>query len=135
MDTAHLDAPPEVRANFPFDLADGEKVIFSAPLSSFGTEEDTFLGGSQSKLCLTNRRLVANNTVGLWTVDLADDVVGAELVKRGGFLSNAVVRVDLAQELVYGDAQDGQGTLRGFRFYLKPKDGARLMELMDAALA
>ena len=45
MDTAHLDAPPEVRANFPFDLADGEKVIFAAPLSCFGTEEDTFLGG------------------------------------------------------------------------------------------
>lgn len=130
MDTAHLDALPEVRANFSFDLADGEKVIFAAPLSCFGTEEDIFLGGSQSKLCLTNRRLVANNTVGLWTVDLADDVVEAELVKRGGFLSNAVVRVDLAQELVYSGARDGRGTLRGFRFYLKPKDGARLAALL-----
>ena len=130
MDTAHLDALPEARANFSFDLADGEKVVFAAPLSCFGTEDDTFLGGSQSKLCLTNRRLVANNTVGLWTADLADDVVGAELVKRGGLLSNAVVRVDLARELVYGGARDGQGTLRGFRFYLKPKDGARLAELL-----
>lgn len=130
MDTTRLDALPEARANFSFDLADGEKVIFAAPLSCFGTEDDTFLGGSQSKLCLTNRRLVANNTVGLWTADLADDVVGAELVKRGGFLSNAVVRVDLARELVYGGARDGQGTLRGFRFYLKPKDGARLAELL-----
>ena len=130
MDTAHLDALPEARANFSFDLADGEKVVFAAPLSCFGTEEDTFLGGSQSKLCLTNRRLVANNTVGLWTADLADDVVGAELVKHGGFLSNAVVRVDLTHELVYGGARDGQGTLRGFRFYLKPKDGARLAELL-----
>ncbi len=130
MDTTRLDALPEARANFSFDLADGEKVVFAAPLSCFGTEDDTFLGGSQSKLCLTNRRLVANNTVGLWTADLADDVVGAELVKRGGFLSNAVVRVDLARELVYGGARDGQGTLRGFRFYLKPKDGARLAELL-----
>lgn len=130
MDTTRLDALPEARANFSFDLADGEKVVFAAPLSCFGTEDDTFLGGSQSKLCLTNRRLVANNTVGLWTADLADDVVGAELVKRGGLLSNAVVRVDLARELVYGGARDGQGTLRGFRFYLKPKDGARLAELL-----
>lgn len=135
MNAAHLDALPEARANFDLDLEDGEKAVFAAPLSCFGTEEDAFLGGHQSKLCLTNRRLVANNTVGLWTVSLADDVVGAELVKRGGFLSNAVVRVDLAHELVYGDAQDGQGTLRGFRFYLKKKDAARLMELMDAALA
>ena len=130
MDTAHLDALPEARANFSFDLANGEKVVFAAPLSCFGTEEDIFLGGSQSKLCLTNCRLVANNTVGLWTADLADDVVGAELIKRGGFLSNAVVRVDLAHELVYGGARDGQGTLRGFRFYLKPKEGARLAALL-----
>lgn len=130
MDTTRLDALPEARANFSFDLANGEKVIFAAPLSCFGTEDDTFLGGSQSKLCLTNRRLVADNTVGIWSVDLADDVVGAELVRRGGFLSNAVVRVDLARELVYGGARDGQGTLRGFRFYLKPKDGARLAELL-----
>lgn len=130
MNTAHLDALPETHANFALDLADGEKVVFAAQLACFGTEQDTFLGGHQSRLCLTNRRLVANNTVGLWTVSLADDVVGAELVKRGGFLSNAVVRVDLAEELVYGDAQDGQGTLRGFRFYLKPKDGERLAALL-----
>lgn len=130
MNTARLDTLPETRANFPLDLTEGEKVVFAAPLACFGTEEDAFLGGSQSKLCLTNHRLVANNTVGLWSVDLADDVVGAELVRRGGFLSNAVVRVDLAQELVYGDSRDGQGTLRGFRFYLKPKDGERLAALL-----
>ena len=131
MNTAHLDALPETRANFALDLEDGEKVVFAAPLSCFGTEEDAFLGGGQSKLCLTNRRLVANNTVGLWTVDLADDVVGAELVERGiPLLKSAVVRVDLGEELVYGDARDGQGTLRGFRFYLKPKDGERLAALL-----
>lgn len=130
MNATHLDALPEVQANFSFDLESGEKVVFAAPLACFGTEEDAFLGGSQSKLCLTNRRLVANNTVGLWTVNLADDVVGAELVKRGGFLSNAVVRVDLAEELVYGEGTDGQGVLHGFRFYLKPKDGTRLAALL-----
>lgn len=130
MNATHLDALPEVQANFSFDLESGEKVVFAAPLACFGTEEDAFLGGSQSKLCLTNHRLVANNTVGLWTVNLADDVVGAELVKRGGFLSNAVVRVDLAEELVYGEGTGGQGVLHGFRFYLKPKDGTRLAALL-----
>lgn len=130
MNTARLDTLPETRANFALDLADDEKVVFAAQLACFGTEEDAFLGGSQSRLCLTNRRLVADNTVGLWSVDLADDVVGAELVRRGGFLSNAVIRVDLAEELVYGEGTDGQGVLRGFRFYLKPKDGARLAALL-----
>lgn len=130
MNTARLDTLPETRANFPLDLTEGEKVVFAAPLACFGTEQDTFLGGHQSRLCLTNRRLVADNTVGLWSVDLADDVVGAELVRRGGFLSNAVIRVDLAEELVYGEGTDGQGVLHGFRFYLKPKDGARLAALL-----
>lgn len=131
MNTAHLDALPETRANFALDLADDEKVVFAAQLACFGTEQDTFLGGHQSRLCLTNRRLVANNTVGLWTVSLADDVADRALVERGvPFLKSAVVRVDLNKELVYGEGTDGQGVLRGFRFYLKPKDGARLAELL-----
>lgn len=131
MNAARLDALPEARANFDLDLEDGEKAVFAAPLSCFGTEEDALLGGHQSKLCLTNRRLVANNTVGLWTVSLADDVAGCELVERGvPFLKSAVVRVDLNQELVYGEGTDGQGVLRGFRFYLKPKDGERLAALL-----
>ena len=46
------------------------------------------------------------------------------------FLKSAVVRVDLNQELVYGEGTDGQGVLRGFRFYLKPKDGERLAALL-----
>ena len=131
MNAAHLDVLPETRANFPFDLEDGEKVVFAAPLACFGTEQDAFLGGHQSKLCLTNRRLVANNTVGLWTVSLADDVADCELVERGvPFLKSAVVRVDLNQKLVYGEGTDNQGALRGFRFYLKPKDGERLAALL-----
>ena len=131
MNAAHLDALPEARANFDLDLEDGEKVVFAAPLACFGTEQDAFLGGHQSKLCLTNRRLVANNTVGLWTVSLADDVAGCELVERGvPFLKSAVVRVDLNEELVYGEGTDGQGALCGFRFYLKPKDGERLAALL-----
>lgn len=133
MDTAHLDAPPEVRANFPFDLADGEKVVFEAPLSCFGTETDRLLGGAGSRLYLTNRSVIAKNPVGLWTVDLADDVASCALERRGvTFFSSAVVCVGLNGALSYGAEQE---TLSGFRFYLKKKDAARLMELMDAALA
>ena len=131
MNTTHLDAMPEVRPNLTLDLADGERVVFAAPLSCFGTEEDAFLGGRQSRLSLTNRRLVADNTAGLWSVGLADDVAGCELVERGApLLKSAVVRVDLKRELVYGEGTDAQGTLRGFRFYLKPRDGQLLAELL-----
>lgn len=133
MNAAHLDALPELHVNIDLSLAEGEKVVFEAPLSCFGTETDRLLGGAGSRLYLTNRSVIAKNPVGLWTVDLADDVASCALERRGvTFFSSAVVCVGLNGALSYGAEQE---TLSGFRFYLKKKDAARLMELMDAALA
>lgn len=133
MNIAHLDSLPEVRCDLSPHLPAGEKVVFEAPLSCFGTETDQLLGGAGSRLYLTNRSVIAKNPVGLWTVDLADNVASCELERRGvTFFSSAVVCVGLNGALSYGAEQE---TLSGFRFYLKKKDAARLMELMDAALA
>ncbi|MGQ5425885.1 hypothetical protein ACULPM_02440 [Thermophilibacter sp. ZX-H3] len=133
MSAAYLDSLPELHVNIDLSLAEGEKVVFEAPLSCFGTETDQLLGGAGSRLYLTNRSVIAKNPVGLWTVDLADDVASCELERRGvTFFSSAVVCVGLNGALSYGAEQE---TLSGFRFYLKKKAAARLMELMDAALA
>ena len=132
MNATYLDSLPELHVNIDLGLAEGEKVVFEAPLSCFGTETDQLLGGAGSRLYLTNRSVIAKNPVGLWTVDLADDVASCELERRGvTFFSSAVVCVGLNGALSYGVEQE---TLSGFRFYLKKKDAARLMELMDAAL-
>lgn len=133
MNATYLDSLPELHVNIDLGLAEGEKVVFEAPLSCFGTETDQLLGGAGSRLYLTNRSVIAKNPVGLWTVDLSDDVASCELERRGvTFFSSAVVCVGLNGALSYGAEQE---TLSGFRFYLKKKDAARLMELMDAALA
>lgn len=133
MNATYLNSLPELHVNIDLGLAEGEKVVFEAPLSCFGTETDQLLGGAGSRLYLTNRSVIAKNPVGLWTVDLADDVASCELERRGvTFFSSAVVCVGLNGALSYGSEQE---TLSGFRFYLKKKDAARLMELMDAALA
>ena len=133
MSTAYLDALPAIPSAIDSALLDGEKVVFTARLSCFGTETDTFLGGHQSTLYLTNRRLIADNTVGLWSVDLATEITGCEVVENGvPFFKSTVVRVSLNKEVVYGD---GQGTLWGFRFYFKKKDGDRFVALMNGALA
>lgn len=133
MNATYLDSLPELHVNIDLGLAEGEKVVFEAPLSCFGTETDQLLGGAGSRLYLTNRSVIAKNPVGLWTVDLDDDVASCELERRGvTFFSSAVVCVGLNGALSYGAEQE---TLSGFRFYLKKKDAARLMELMDAALA
>lgn len=74
MNIAHLDALPGLRTDIDAELGDDEKVVFTARFSCFGTETDQFLGGRSSRLYLTNRRIIADNTVGLWSVDLVEDV-------------------------------------------------------------
>lgn len=46
MNAAHLDSLPELHVNIDLGLAEGEKVVFEAPLSCFGTETDQLLGGA-----------------------------------------------------------------------------------------
>lgn len=132
MNIAYLDALPGLRTDIDDELGGDEKGVFTARLSCFGTETDQFLGGHSSRLYLTNRRIIADNTVGLWSVDLVEDVADCEIVERGiPFLKSTVVRVGLNRTVTYGD---GHATLRGFRFYLKSKDGERFAALMDGIL-
>lgn len=132
MNAAFLDSLPEVRSDLDPVLAAGEKIVFAARLACFGTEADAFLGGHKSRLYLTNRRLIADNTAGLWTVELATDVASCAIAEEGiPFLKSTVVRVGLNKKVVYGD---GQGALRGFRFYLAMRDGDRFAALMNSAL-
>lgn len=86
-----------------------------------------------SKLYLTNRRIVADNTAGLWDVDLLTDIASCEISENGiPFFKSTVVCVNLNKELVYGN---GQGTLQGFRFYFKKKkDAERFVALVNEAL-
>ena len=45
MNIEYLNTLPEIKNKFNIELQDGEKVIFTANLSCFGTETDRFLGG------------------------------------------------------------------------------------------
>lgn len=134
MSTAHLDALPAIRSDIDSILPDGEKVVFTSKLSCFGTEADTYLGGHMSRLYLTNRQIVADNTAGLWTVDLLEDIANCEVAENGmPFLKSTVVYVGLNKELAY---DDGRGTLRGFRFYFKKrKNSERFAALVGEVLS
>lgn len=59
MNTAYLDTLPAIADTKGLQLDMGEKLVFTAPLSMFGTETDQFLGGTGSVLYLTNRRISA----------------------------------------------------------------------------
>lgn len=132
MNIEYLNTLPEIKNKFNIELQDGEKVIFTANLSCFGTETDRFLGGSNSKITLTNKRLLADNTVGLWTVDIAEDIVSCEKVERKTFIfKSSYILITLNKEIMFNDEQE---KLCGFHFYFNKKDIVKFETIMKHVL-
>ena len=86
MNITYLNTLPEVENKFNIKLQDGEKVIFTAKPTCFGAETGRLLGSSNSKITLTNKRIIADNNVGVWTVDIAEDIVDYTKVESGAFI-------------------------------------------------
>lgn len=126
MNTAYLDTLSAIADAGNLQLGMGEKLVFKTPLSMFGTETDQFLGAAGSTLYLTNRRIAADNTVGLFSADIAADVASYEPITSGAFLfKSSCVKVNLNTVLTYGA---DNSMLRGFRFYFKRKGDQRSFE-------
>lgn len=129
MNTEYLNTLPEVKNEYKVDLQEGEKVVFTGKLSTFGTEKDRMLGNYDSIFTLTNKRIIADNKVGIWTVDIQDDVVSCTKVEGGKFIFKYVYfSVDLNKEIVF---DNGQQKLSGFHFYFDKKDRPRFEEIMN----
>ncbi len=122
---SYLDTLPEVRNRFKLPLDAGEKVVFTAKNVDFTTETGRGLGVG-SKLTLTNRRLVVDNGLGVWTVDVPEEV-RACCIKDAKVHS---VALDLYDKIVCGD-DEHPIVMTGFVFMLSPKDEARFMEIMN----
>ena len=123
-----LDALPAVANRFEVELEDSEKVVFAAEMRTFGDEKDGMLGTQGSKFTLTNRRIVADNGLGVWTVQIPDNLASCEMVTKKWLMFTSVYfLVMLNSDIVY---DDGKGRLNGFRFYFDKKDTARLAELL-----
>ena len=132
MNIEYLNTLPEIKNKFNIELQDGEKVIFTAKLSCFGTETDRFLGGSNSRIILTNKRLIADNTVGLWTVNIAEDIVSCKRVENKTFIfKSSYFLITLNKEIIFND---GQEKLCGFHFYFNKKDTIKFETIMNHLL-
>ena len=109
-------------------MEEGEKVVFTAKLSVFGTEKGMMLG-SDSKFTLTNKSIIADNGAGVWTAGLSDDVISMAKVESGKFIFKSVYfAVDLNTEIVFAG---GQAKLSGFQFYFSKGDAAKFEEIMN----
>jgi hypothetical protein len=126
MNRSYLDTLPGVPNIHQLVLEEGEKVVFAAKMSTFGTEKDRVLGSS-STFSLTNRRIVANNGVGIWIIDLAEDVASWERVQGGRIFKHDYFSLMLHEEMSF---DGGKQTLRGFHFYFSKTDSMVLEEIV-----
>lgn len=120
MNTDYLNNLPEIKNKFNVELEPGEKVVFAAKPKVFGTEAGGMLGMEDSCITMTNRRIIADNGSGIWTMDIAEDVVDMRRQEEGKFILKTVyILVTLNKEVSYGM---GIQKLSGYRFYFGKKD-------------
>lgn len=130
MNIDYLNTLPEEKNKFKVQLEDGEKVVFIAKGVIFGNETGRALG-YDTKVTLTNKRLIADNGKGVWTNDMADDFTGFSVVDRGkGLMKEHFVQLDLRKPLVCGDARE-QITVNAYAFVFKKKDEPRFLEIAN----
>lgn len=128
MNTEYLNTLPEIKNKFSVELEPGEKVIFTAMPKVFGTESGTMLGMEDSRITVTNRRIIADNGNGLWITDIAEDVADMRRQEEGKFILKSVyILVTLNKEVAYGM---GIQKLSGYRFYFNKKDMETFEEII-----
>ncbi len=132
MNIEYLNTLSEVKNKFNVELEDGEKVVFTAKLNVFGTEKDRMLGGDDSKLTLTNKKMIADNGAGIWTVDIEEDITDCSKVQSGVFIfKSTYFAVNMNKEIVFND---GKEKMTGFHFYFKKNDALKFEEIMNNVL-
>lgn len=77
---------------------------------------------------MTNRRIIADNGQGIWTTDIAEDVVDIRRQESGKFLTKQVyILVTLNKEVTYGI---GIQKLSGYQFHFHKKEMASFEEII-----
>ncbi len=129
MNTYYLDILPEIQNKYKVNLQPGEKVIFTAKPYGFAADTGTLLGDDTSRITVTNRRILADNTLGIWEIDIAEDVVDMRRVKIGKLLAKQeFILVSMNKELTFGV---GIQKLNGYRFHFRKKDMAMFEGIIE----
>ena len=112
MNITYLNTLPEVENKFNIKLQDGEKVIFTAKPTCFGTETGRLLGSSNSKI--------------------AEDIVDYTKVESGAFIfKSTYILVNLNKEIIFNNETE---KMKGFRFYFNKKDMVKFETIMSNLL-
>ena len=128
INTRYLDTLPEAANTYNVPLGQGERVVFTSELSTFGDEKQKVLGGWGSKFTLTNERIIADNGLGIWSIDLLEDVISITRVDYRFLFSNSTYfLVTLNKDVV---CDNGKRTLGGYSFYFGKEVTPRFDEIV-----
>lgn len=130
MNIQYLNLLPEIENKYNVTLSEGEKVVFAEMLNTFGNEKDQILG-MKSPFTLTNKKIVMDNGVGTWTLNL-DEISDMKKV-TGGFLffKYAYFLINLNTEFLY---DNGNQKLTAFHLYFKDDIMNKFEEIMNNLL-
>lgn len=129
MNLNYLNSLPEEKNKFKAVLDNGEKVIFTSKNVIFGTEKQRCLGW-ETKITMTNKRIIADNGKGIWTIDIANDITRYEKVESGRGLNKVRgIAIDLKSPVVCGDRYD-LIIANGYVFKFNKKDESRFLDIM-----
>lgn len=128
MNFNYLNSLPEEKNRFKVELENGEKVVFTAKNVIFGTEKQRCLG-FETKITITNKRIIADNGKGIWTIDIANDITKCEKVESGkGLNKTRHIAIDLKQPVACGDRYDPI-IANGYVFKFNKKDETRFLDI------
>lgn len=110
------------------ELGEGEKVLFAAQLSVWGDERDQSLG-INAVFTLTNKKIVVDNGAGIWTIGIEEDIADIAPVTQGKWIfKSKYFNVNLYKPMTYND---GKSQLKGFHFYFKKDDEAKMETMVE----
>lgn len=128
MNTKYLYTLPEVDNKYNVQLEEGEKVVFTAKLITFGNEKNQRLEAGEAYFTLTNKRILADNTVGVFIIDLENEVTKIREVMSGFWIFKShYFAVDLNKEVVF---DEGRQSLTGYVFYFNDEDTVAFNEIV-----
>lgn len=135
MHMQNLGGLKEAANKFKLDLFDGEKVIFATELATFGTGDGQKPGSGQTRpatFTMTDRRIVAENGVGYWEINISDIESCNKRWDRSRTIVAPYFAFSLADEIEY---DGGARALRQFHFYFNNHDTSKLEAIIKMACA
>ena len=98
---------PKLENIYNFRIAADEKVIFNSQVNNVRIDNNLSIGRN-AKLTMTDKRIFIYNGVGLWTIDLYNDI--ADFKREDSYLEIA-----LSEICIFGQA--GERICTGFKFF------------------